>query len=300
MRVANDGDPNHGSRRRMNDQRYVHPRPGAAGTLIERIANCGRLAQMRRTVSRGLPFPTLTSDVVNIVYATWLVDASRVERFLPAGATLWERGGRTPFTILTYRHGHFGPAIAGPLRRLFPSPLQSNWRLYLERPLRGAPDVATVVFVRNVIDNAVYALGTRVFSDSLPSHLCAQMRLELGESTAVVDIEPGAGSAPRLAVSMRRRASATLPAGFDAFGESWRDVCGRLARQGAAVMPRADLGAVALGTIRLPIDLDSIEPLAIVSGSVRCPLLDEFGCASEALCFHVPSVRFDVLSDMLL
>lgn len=284
----------------MSNQRYVHPRPGATGALIARIANCPGLARMRRAVTGHLPFPILISDVVNVVYATWLVDAARVQRFLPSGASLWVRGGLTPFTVLTYRHGNFGPAMAGALRRLFPSPLQSNWRLYLEQPLPGAPNVATVVFVKNVIDSVFYALGTRVFSDSLPSHLCDCMRLALDEDRAIVDIQPGTGSAPRLGMSLRRGASPSLPPGFGSFGTSWREVCSRLTLQDAAVMPRADLGTVAIGTIRLPIDLDAIEPLALESESLDGPLLDEFGCASEALCFHVPSVRFEVLSDRLL
>lgn len=284
----------------MSDQRYVHPSGGATGALIERVANCSRLAHMRRALTRRLPFPRLVSDVVNVVYVTWLVDAGRVRRFVPPGASLWSRDGLTPFTVLTYRHGHFGPAMAGSLRKYFPSPRQSNWRLYLDEPLAGAPDVATVVFVKNVIDSMPYALGTRVFSDSLPSHLCAHMRIELDEHLARVVIQPGSGSAPRLAMSLRRNAKPALPRGFESFGSHWRDLCSRLTLQDAAVMPRADLGGVALGTIRLPIDLDTIEPLALERGSLECPLLDEFGAASEALCFHVPSVRFEVLSDRLL
>lgn len=75
-----------------------------------------------------LPFLTLHSDVRDVVYVSWLVDAAAAQKLVPAGVTLWQRDGKTPFTVLTYRHGHFGPALPGPLRKLLPSPLQSNWR----------------------------------------------------------------------------------------------------------------------------------------------------------------------------
>ena len=284
----------------MTDQRYVHPRAGRCGALIERIANCATLARVRRTLTRSLPFPVLVSDVVDVVYATWLVDAERAQRFVPERAMLWVRDKRTPLTVLTYRHGHFGPEFAGPLRRLFPSPLQSNWRLYLEQPLPRAPNVPTVVFVTNVIDNGLYALGTRVFSDSLPSHLSARLRLEIAERSIAVEIHPGAGSAPRLAMTLARNDSPLLPTSFDAFGTTWAGLVARLALQDAAVVPRDDLSAVALGTIRLPIDLDSVEPLALASSTLECPLLDELGGTPDAVCFRVPKVRFEVLSDRLL
>ena len=284
----------------MMDQRYVHPRAGLSGALIERIANCATLAGIRRSLTRHLPFPVLLSDVVDVVYATWLVDAERVQSFLPKGARLWVRDGRTPFTVLSYRHGHFGPALAGPLRRCFPSPLQSNWRLYLENPLPHAPDVPTVVFVKNVIDNVSYVLGTRVFSDSLPSHLSLRFSMEIAERSIALDLHPGAGSAPRLAMTLARQGSPSLPARFDAFGRTWEELVARLTLQDAAVVPRADLDAVALGTIRLPIDLDSVEPLALECSTLECPLLDALGGTSEAICFRVPKVRFEVLSDRLL
>jgi hypothetical protein len=34
-------------------------------------------------------------------------------------------------SFLTYRHGHFGPRRFGPMRHLMPSPIQTNWRIYV-------------------------------------------------------------------------------------------------------------------------------------------------------------------------
>ena len=143
---------------------YVHPAPGLAGRLLARLANSRRIATARRAVFSHLPFLTLESDVRDVVYLTWMMDAATAQAMVPGGVRLWQRNGLTPFSILTYRHGHFGPALAGPARRLLPSPLQSNWRFYLEEP-------GKVYFVRNVMDSTLHALGTRIFSDILPTHL---------------------------------------------------------------------------------------------------------------------------------
>ena len=147
-----------------------------------------------------LPFLTLHSDVRDVVYVSWLVDAAAAQQLVPAGVTLWQRDGKTPFTVLTYRHGHFGPALPGPLRKLLPSPLQSNWRLYLDHTPPGAPAVPCVYFLKNIMDSLPHALGTRLFSDILPTHLAAGMTLEVGATQAHCGIASGTGSAPALNV----------------------------------------------------------------------------------------------------
>lgn len=131
-----------------------------------------------------LPFLTLHSDVRDVLYVSWLVDAAAAQKLVPAGVALWQRDGKTPFTVLTYRHGHFGPALPAPLRRLLPSPLQSNWRLYLDHTPPGAPAVPCVYFLKNIMASLPHALGTRLFSDILPTHLTAGMTLEVGATQA--------------------------------------------------------------------------------------------------------------------
>lgn len=128
----------------MHDNRYRHPHPGRFGRLLNRLANSARLAELRQGVMARLPFLTLASEVRDVIYVSWLVDAGAAQALLPAGVALWQRNGKTPLTVLTYRHGHFGPAMLERLRRLLPSPLQSNWRLYLAHTPPGAPDVACV------------------------------------------------------------------------------------------------------------------------------------------------------------
>lgn len=280
--------------------RYVHPRAGAVGRALNRLVNSRRLAACRRAVLSRLPFAVLESDVTNVIYATWMVDVDKAAAFAPAGAKLWQCDGKTPFTILSYRHGHFGPRFAGTLRRVFPSPLQSNWRLYLEAPMPGAPQLATVAFVQNVFSSALYAAGTRLFTDVLPSHLASCFELVVDRLAAHVRIDPGSGSAPQLAMTLERGCEPELPAPFRSMFKSWSEAVERLASQEAAVIQVAGTGAVALATISLPVDIERIEPLRLDTRPLRCPMLDAMGASSEAFGFLLPKVRFAALSEALL
>ncbi|WP_239645024.1 DUF2071 domain-containing protein [Comamonas sp. B-9] len=251
-----------------------------------------------------LPFMTLDSDVVDVVYMTWLVDEALAAPFAPPGARLWSYQGRTPLTVLTYRHGHFGPRWMGPLRRVMPSPLQSNWRLYLAEPLSDAPPVPTVAFVYNVMDSLAHVAGTRLFSDALPSHWPASFDFRVNPDEAIVDIAPGDGSAPRLAARAVRAGEAVLSPPWSGMFHGWSDAIVRLASQDAAVVevPTAE-GAPArsaLATIDLPVDVASVEPLLLDTQTLDCPLLQRLDADPEALCFLLPSVRFSALSERLL
>jgi len=147
----------------MASNRYRHPRPGVIGKLAAWLANSPSIAHVRQALMLRLPFMQLESDVTDVVYLTWMIDVGAARRLVPSGYALWQRDGKTPFTILTYRHGNFGPAFLGPLRRMMPSPLQSNWRLYGAQPNQ-------VFFVKNVMSSFLHALGTRMFSDVLQTH----------------------------------------------------------------------------------------------------------------------------------
>jgi hypothetical protein len=173
---------------------YKHPQRGRFGRAVESLANSTTLARMRHAVASRLPFLRLESEVTDVVYLTWLVPLGACDAFLPQGVRLWQKNGLTPFTVLTYRHGHFGPSALGGLRKLFPSPLQSNWRLYLEQAPAGAPPGRTVLFLKNVMNSLVYSLGTRLFSDALPTHLAAGFVHRIDALASQTEIAAGACS----------------------------------------------------------------------------------------------------------
>ncbi len=267
---------------------YVHPTGGLHGLLIARLANSRSIAAARRALFSRLPFLTLESDVRDVVYLTWMMDAATAQAMVPAGVRLWQHNGKTPLTILTYRHGHFGPSLAGPARRLLPSPLQSNWRFYLEEP-------GKVYFVRNIMDSTLHALGTRIFSDVLPTHLPARfVHARDGEEYTTV-IEPGAGSAPPLEARTRVSAQRELPADLaDAFA-NWDEAVTFLACQHTAMIEVPGLGRMAESEISLPIALNEVLPLE--AASVSCPMAGTD--AGSPFCFAVPRVQFRVLSESL-
>lgn len=286
----------------MHDNRYRHPHPGRFGRLLNRLANSARLANLRQGVMSRLPFLTLASEVRDVIYVSWLVDAEAAQALLPPGAPLWQRNGKTPLTVLTYRHGHFGPSLLGRLRRLLPSPLQSNWRLYLAHTPPGAPEVACVFFLKNVMDSLPHALGTRLFSDLLPTHLAAGMAHEVtpNEVTPTLarcSIAPGSGSAPALEVECHA-GEPQLDADWQAVFGNWREAVAFLACQDAAVahVPRND--RLAFGEISLPVDLTQVRALS--------PRLADYGLddvlppVSAPFAFLVPAVAFRALSEQLL
>lgn len=283
---------------------YTHPYQGRFGNGLAKLLNSRRFASYRRALMSRLPFMTLDSDVVDVVYMTWLVDEALAAPFAPPGARLWSYQGRTPLTVLTYRHGHFGPRWMGPLRRLMPSPLQSNWRLYLAEPLADAPPIPTVAFVYNVMDSLAHVAGTRLFSDALPSHWPASFDFCVTSNEAIVDIAPGDGSAPRLAARAVRAGEAVLSPPWSVMFHGWSDAIVRLASQDAAVVEVPTVegapGRSALATIDLPVDVASVEPLLLDTQTLDCPLLQRLDADPEALCFLLPSVRFSALSERLL
>lgn len=282
----------------MHSQRFRHPNQGVVATLINYLTNARWLALLRRAVLSRLPSMVLESDVRDVLYTTWLVDAEMARKLAPPGAKLLEAGGKTPFTILSYRHGHFGPAFLGVLRRLFPSPLQSNWRLYLAQPIAGADAVSTVAFVQNVLSSQLYALCTRVFSDALLAHLAQRFVLTRSAQEVRVEIDPGAGSAPRLQVLARASVNATLPHGFAEHYPSWEAAVLALCLQDAAVCQIPDSARLAFARIDLPVELQHVQPFTLLSSD--CPMLAALAAEPEALCFFLPSVRFRVLSERVI
>lgn len=252
----------------------------------------------RRALTGVVPVPPLVSDVREVVYLSWWVEARHAPP-PPPGHRLFVHDGRTPYTILTYRHGHFGPALAGPLRRLFPSPLQSNWRWYVLPDAADArSDEPRVLFDRNVIDSVAHAVGARLWSDAMQPHLAARFEHAVDAHGGHTLIEPGQGSAPMLRA--RVRPADALPAAWaaGAFGDAARAMA-FLACQDAAFAVAPD-GRLALTRIDLPIALAAVQPLQL-DGPVSCPHLAAMGVAlDDAFCFRVPQVPFRVVSERLL
>lgn len=276
---------------------FYSPNHGLRGRLEEWLANNRLLRRLRRSVLSRLPFVTLTSDVRDVVYASWVVPVYKVRQVVPDRIHLVERDGTTVLTLLTYRHGHFGPALLGTLRALFPSPLQSNWRLYIDA-VDGQPRSSLVLFIRNVFSSMLYALVTRILSDVLPSQAARSFTHVSSASdceTRIVDAEGTLG----LHLVARTEEAGILPDSFAALFNSWDEAVRFLALQDAAIAQVPDEAALAHSRIDLPIDPRTIQPM-LVTHIEAGPWLRSLGADGPPLCFRVPSVRFRALSDTLL
>ncbi|MGE8425086.1 MAG: hypothetical protein ACN6PI_19780, partial [Sphingobacterium siyangense] len=63
----------------------------------------------------------MKSEISHVVYLNWMVPLARIQQFVPPGITLDPVGNHVLFSVLTYRHGHFGPAKLYHLQSLYGS-----------------------------------------------------------------------------------------------------------------------------------------------------------------------------------
>ncbi|MFC5474732.1 DUF2071 domain-containing protein [Paraherbaspirillum soli] len=284
----------------MENNVFVYPTASLFGKALARIANSSGLLRLRRFFLSLVPFLVLESDVRDVVYLTWLVEVDAVAHLVPPGVKLWQREGKTPFTILTYTHGHFGPAAARGLRAIFPSPLQSNWRLYVDELPDGRPAQGVVLFVKNIMGSALYAISSRLFSDALPTHLAADFRHQRNGQSYQTSITSGSGSAPSLRYAAQVAQQKALTPEFETVFPSWSAAVEFLSLQDSAIAHVDDIARIAYATIELPIALESVLPLELVSDSLECGFVRAISKEQAPFCFAVPSTKFKVVSERLL
>lgn len=276
---------------------YRHPSDTLFGRMLPRLLHAPRWTRLRRALSRRWPMPAMVSDVRDVVYVSWWVDVRHAPSPLP-GHHYVVHAGRTPYTILSYRHGHFGPALAGPLRSLMPSPRQSNWRWYLRRD--DAPDGTPVVlFDRNVMDQLPFVAGARAFSDAMQPHLSTRFEHAVRtDGRGNTRIEGGQGSAPELYLQWQAAAGWEDAAWTAAFG-GHQALLRFLTCQDEAIARTCDC-RWASTRIALPVEIDRLQPLQL-EGELQCPRLQALGVnLTEGLAFLLPRVPFRVVSEPLL
>lgn len=265
---------------------WRHPWRGPVGRFLDVVAN----SRLLRAYGEWLPPLVFLSDITDVIYVNYLVEAERLEPLVPAGLELQRigRGGRFAlFTHLTYRHGCFGPRLLGPLRRLLPSPVHSNWRIYVHDPATGLPGI---YFVTNAIDRTPHALAARLLSEGMPMHALRRAAVQVDAARACrVLLDPGGGSAPDLEAQLRP-GDAVLP------GPPWNEcfdhyfaLLAYCVPQDRALSSQPWYGRITRQEIRLNIPLESCEPLAgVVQSRAAAAIVGE----AEPVCFRVGRVAF--------
>lgn len=265
--------------------------------LLSGILSCGFLLSIRRLVLRLLPFMRLQSRVSNIVYLSWLVDVEQVSQHYPKNMPIWEKQGKTIFTILTYQHHHFGFQFLGRLRKLMPSPKQSNWRFYLNQSFPK-----TVIFEQVILDQYLYVIGGRLASDVLPAQYASKFHHQKNDLQQTIKTEIVVDENYSLNSEVKITAQKRLPKEWQDLFASWDDAVLFLVDQDHAWAEWVDQPTeMSQGDINMPIQFQQIEAAEICA--LKAPvLLKQFGLNSdaEALAFVVPALDFYVIGEKKL
>ncbi len=272
--------------RHGRDAPWRHPAAGPVGRILDILAE----SRFVRALCEWLPVPAFRSDIREVIYVNYLVPSSRLLPLVPEGLKLQRLGPRGEwalFTFLTYRHGHFGPRLLGPLRRLSPSPLQTNWRIHVEDPGTGHRGIT---FVTNAITATINALGARLMTEGMPMHVLQGGELRREPDGAIhLRLDPGQGSAPDAEAHLRVSAESALPAPWGECFSSFQEFLAYCVPQDRAMSTQPWWPRVTRQEIDLGIPLSVCERLEgeVISAAASARVGD-----ARALCFRVPGVAF--------
>ena len=264
---------------------WIDPRRSLASPLLNWIAN----SRLARAFGEWVPSIAFISNITDVIYVNYLVEAERLLPLVPQGMelqTLGAGGKWGLFTHLTYQHGHFGPQMLGPLRRFMPSPVQSNWRIYVRDPQTQR---SGIYFVTTAINKTLPALLARLLSEGIPMHLLKTGAISANPDGAFeVCLDPGAGSAPDLDLTL-------MPCPVPEFSSTWsgcfanfHDFLAYCVPQDRAMSAQPWYRRVTRQEIELGIPLEICEPLsasAIASETAHNLIGD-----AQPICFRVPQV----------
>jgi len=290
------GRDHHGTRRPVDPgSRFRWPRAGAFEGLAQLLTEPGLRDLVRPLIHWP---PTLRSDVTDCVYVSWLVPAERLAPLLPDGLTLHvERDGNAILTLLTYRHGGFGPERFGQLRRRLPSPRQANLRLYLEPERKGAPRNA-IWFWRATLSSAVHALASRLVADGLPAHFPDSFEHRRDGEGWWTKIAPGFGDAPDLRLRVAEKGLPSPPPEWASLHREWEDLVWHIVGvdRGVRLVPGLE-GRCETG-IDVRFEFDDVIPAEIeeFASELIGPLVED----CPALVFVVPRLTFRVLTERIV
>lgn len=244
---------------------------------LELIGN----SRLARGFGELFPCPPLRSDITDVVYLNYLVPADRLLPFVHPGLNLKTVDGHAVFTVLVYRHGHFGPGYLGPFRLLLPSPMQSNWRIYVSESTTGAEGVS---FVTTTISNPFSALIGRIFAENLPMQVPLRSQFD-----GNIELRPGNGSSPDLKIDEIRDAERQLPQDWQGVFGDYESALEYLVPQDRALSSQPWYGQITRQEIHLGITPEDCKPKSV---KIESEAIWEIVGDTSPLCFSVPKVRF--------
>lgn len=262
--------------------------------LIGLFVQSSWLLNLRRALMRALPFFKLQSRVKNIVYLSWLVDIEKVRSRYPQHVKLWEKQGKTIFTILTYEHEHFGFAFLGWFRKLMPSPKQSNWRFYIEPQQQEK----TVIFEQVIVDQKLYVFSGRMASDAMPAQFAQPFIHQKNNSQIHTQLH--VDERYQLSSTVEFNTDQQLPKIWQDLFSSWDDAIRYLVDQDHAWVEWVDQPEkMSQGDIEMPFNFSQIQAANVLD--IDCRLLKDWGVdEQDVFAFVVPELDFYVNNESVL
>jgi hypothetical protein len=282
------------SRPPADHSRYApwrYPSRGLLPRLYELVSN----SHFARATIGLLPVLAMDSDITDVVYVNYLVEADRLSRFLVSPLklqTLGPDGRYAMFTFLTFQHSHFGPRCFGPLRRLWPSPIQSNWRIYVYDPIT---EKRGIQFLTIAISATRYAIAARLLAENVPMHVPAQAKMfRTADDVLHLQIISGEGSAPDVDATFRRTSEPLLTGEWQTCFGTWHKMLEHCVPQDRAMSAQPWLHRVTRQEISLNIPLDNCRPLI---GTVNSKAAEAIVGQSAPVCFLVEKLSFRLLKE---
>jgi hypothetical protein len=264
---------------------WHHPRAGL-GRIFDLIGN----SRFVRTLCEYVPIVAFLSDITDVIYVNYIVEASKLEPFVPAGLELQRLGADeryTFFTFLTFKHGHFGPRFLGKVRKLLPSPVQTNWRIYVRDPRTGKQGV---FFVSNACGSTLVALGARLFAEGMPMHVLHASGIDADKDGKVsLYLDGGKGSTPDAQATLQRLDERPAQGPWSLCFASYEEMLAYCVPQDRAFSSQPWYARVTRQEITLDIPLDACKPL---EGKVYSHTAYKFVGDATPFCFFVANVHF--------
>jgi hypothetical protein len=263
------------------------PVPGPVGWALDLAAN----SRFVRAFGELVPVVAFRSDIRDVIYVNYIVAADRVEGLVPAGLELQRVGSDNQYALisfLTYRHGHFGPRLLGPVRHLMPSPIQTNWRIYVRDPRTRREGV---YFLTTATDNVLVALGARLLAEAMPMHLLRHADVRPGPDDIYhLWLDAGSSGTAPTAEALLQHATETPASGpWSVSFASYRDMLAYCVPQDRALSMQPWYRRMTRQEIELGIPLEACEPLV---GAIHSPTARALAGAAEPFTFRVPRVHF--------
>ena len=237
-------------------------------------------------------YPTLRSDLSDVIQVSWLVPVERLEGLLPPPLELATvSGDQAVVTLLAWRHGHFGPERLGSLRQRLPSPRACEIRLQVRTGGAGVP-TDTIFLHRAVMDSPLYVAGSRLFSDGLSAHLPATFEHRRDGDGWWTHVQPGASRAPSLRLRLSETKHPEIPGAWGGRFGDWEDLVYNLVDKNRALRPVPAAGALFETRLRISFRFEEAIPAKVET--FECDLLEPLVADCPAVAFVLPGVTWRV------